>query len=166
MQDVGSVNNFLLQLSNRMRDISSQEWITEINALSKLRTYTEFKSLLCPEQYLLEVTIPCHRRALSRLRCSNHSLLIESGRINNIELRNRICPLCHSGEIEDEYHFVLICPFYDDLRVNLPNYYTDNTNRNKFNSLMRSNNSRTIKSLAFYVYNAFLQREQFLNVVT
>ena len=89
--------------------------------------------------------------------------MIESGRVNNIELRNRVCPLCNSGEIEDEYHFVLICPFYVDLRVTLPTHYTVNPNRNKFNSLMRSNYPRVIKSIAFYVYNAFSQRDRFLN---
>ena len=62
--------------------------------------------MLFPEIYLLDVTIPSHRGALSRLRCSNHSLHIESGRVNNVE-------------IEDEYHFVLMCPFYIDLRVHI-----------------------------------------------
>ena len=27
------------------------------------------------------------------------------------------CPLCVTNEIEDEYHFLLICPFHIDLRV-------------------------------------------------
>jgi hypothetical protein len=98
---------------------------------------------------------------LSRLRCSNHSLLIETGRMNNIELPDRICPLCHC-DIEDEYHMLLICPLYD-LRVNLPRRFTVNPIRFKFNSLMRSNQLRTIKSLAFYVYHAFSLREMLLN---
>jgi hypothetical protein len=162
-QDIGCVNNFLIQLSTRMHDIFSQEWFTEICASSKLSSYREFKSMLCPERYLLEITIPCHRRALSRLRCSSHPLMIESGRINNIEINDRICPLCDSGEIEDEFHFVLICSFYDVLRLNLPNRYTVWPNRFKFNLLMRSDQTDIVKSLAFYVYNAFLKREKFFN---
>jgi hypothetical protein len=162
-QDVGSVNNFLQQLSERLHDISSQEWFTKACSLSKLRTYVEFKSLLCPEQYLLEVTIPCHRRALSRLRCSNHSLIIESGRYHNIDVDDRICQLCDTDEIEDEYHFVLVCPLFIDIRNHLPQQYTVNSSRDKFYSLMSSNKSSTIKSLAFYVYNAFLRRDLILN---
>ena len=128
-----------------------------------LEVYVEFKSLLCPEQYLLDVTIPCHRRALSRLRCSNHSLHIESGRFNNIDVNNRICQLCDTDEIEDEYHFVLVCPLFIDIRNHLPQQYTVNSSRDKFHSLMSSDKTTTIKSLAFYVYNAFSRRDLFLN---
>ena len=74
-----------------------------------------------------------------------------------------ICPLCVTNEIEDEYHFVLICPFYIDLRVHLPQRYTANPSRNKFNTLMSSNKTPIIKSLAFYVHNAFTPRDSFLS---
>ena len=157
------MNNFFEQLSKRLHDIASQEWVNETGSLTKLRTYVEFKSLLCPEQYLLDVTIPSHRRALSRLRCSNHSLLIESGRFNNIDVHDRICPLCDTNEIEDEYHFVLICPFFNDLRNHLPQRYKINPSRNKFNALMSSDKTSILKSLASYVYNAFSSRDLFLN---
>ena len=33
----------------------------------------------------------------------------------NIVQTNRLCPICHT-DIEDEFHFILNCPMYNDLR--------------------------------------------------
>jgi DNA-binding XRE family transcriptional regulator len=43
-----------------------------------------------------------------RIRISNSTLIIEKGRHRKITLANRICPLCKS-EVEDEFHFSMIC---------------------------------------------------------
>ena len=41
--------------------------------------------------------------------------MIEKGRHRNINLANRICPLCRS-EVEDEFHFSMICDKLKDIR--------------------------------------------------
>ena len=52
---------------------------------------------------------------LAKLRLSSHSLQIEMGRRNNIPREQR---RCHCREpVEDELHFLLRCPSYDDIRV-------------------------------------------------
>ena len=56
-------------------------------------------------------------------------MLIETGRQKNIPRDQRICPMCklqfgQNSDIEDEYHFLLICPTYRDLRKKfIKNYY-------------------------------------------
>ena len=30
----------------------------------------------------------------------------------------RLCTLCDKSHLEDEYHFVLVCPVYDSMREN------------------------------------------------
>ena len=56
------------------------------------------------------------RTALTRLRLSNHHLMIEKGRHQNITLvTNRTCPFCPS-KVENEFHFLLKCPTYTSLR--------------------------------------------------
>ena len=53
------------------------------------------------------------------LRAGSLPLAIETGRHRRPEtvpLQQRLCKLCHSGEIEDEFHFVMSCRLYDDLR--------------------------------------------------
>ena len=45
-----------------------------------------------------------------------YNLMIEQGRFNNVERCNRICQFCYMNCIEDEYHLLLVCPVYRDLR--------------------------------------------------
>ena len=62
------------------------------------------------------------REVMTRLRGGTNELRIETGRYPNtnrdrrLEINERRCLLCMSGEIEDERHFVLSCWVYDDLR--------------------------------------------------
>ena len=50
--------------------------------------------------------------------------MIEEGRYRNIDKNNRICPYCNMKLTEDEFHFLLVCPAYRDLRQSmLPKYY-------------------------------------------
>ena len=74
---------------------------------SKLRTYAIFKNNIGYENYLSKITNPKIRTYITKLRLSNHSLMIEIGRHKNINREMRICPLCHKG-IEDEMHFLFI----------------------------------------------------------
>ena len=55
------------------------------------------------------------RVALSKLRLSNHQLMIEKGRHMNIKKELRFLPLCPK-KIEDELHFLTICKGFKDKR--------------------------------------------------
>ena len=58
--------------------------------------------------------------SLARFRCSNHKLAIEEGRHNAINLANRLCKFCDSIQVcvkEDEFHFLLICPLFNELEI-------------------------------------------------
>ena len=58
----------------------------------------------------------CYTILITRFRVSAHTLLIEKGRYHNIERGKRICQMCDMNDVEDEYHFILKCPFYTHLR--------------------------------------------------
>ena len=61
--------------------------------------------------------IPKLRYSLTRLRVSSHRLNIECGRWtrpNIIPVNERKCQNCNV--LEDEYHFVLECSLYNELR--------------------------------------------------
>jgi hypothetical protein len=80
------------------------------------------------ECYLNKVIHIKHKRALTKFRLSSTGLRIETGRhgSNMIDRKLRTCQLCNSVDIEDEYHFVLICPCYTDLRIMyIPLYYRE-----------------------------------------
>jgi hypothetical protein len=90
---------------------------------NKLRFYRQFKKDLCPELYTQVIIPRPHRKVLSKFRAGNLPLNIETGRYNRppIPLTERFCPFCKDC-IENELHFLLSCPIYDDLRYFLNEY--------------------------------------------
>ena len=61
------------------------------------------------------------RQLFTKLRVSDHSLEIESGRYTNITREEGKCKNCNLNEIGDEYHFFLKCTANHSLRNNLFN---------------------------------------------
>ena len=122
--DIGIVN----MIRQRLKDIELQRWLSEINndtrkdanQSNKMRTYRLFKTIdnyKC-ENYLHQVTNTRHRIALTKLRLSNHKLAIgEIGRYSRPfkKRAKRICPICNIA-MEDECHFLNICPAYQEKR--------------------------------------------------
>ena len=95
-----------------------QSWYSEVNNSGKLETLKCLNKVFNFEKYLKCINLDCHRVALTRFRCSAHKLRIEEGRFRDINRNLRICHLCNSNTIEDEYHFLLVCPAYRDIRIN------------------------------------------------
>ena len=84
-------------------------------------------------------------------------LLIETGGHKNMPRDQRICPMCklHFGkntDMEDEYHFILICPTYRGLRKKIiEKYYWNNPSVYKFVQLLSANNVRDLCNLGKYI---------------
>ena len=126
-----------------------------INNSNRLETYARFKHIFCYEKYLDIVTENKYRKALTQFRLSLHDLAIERGRCQNIDRQERICNFCTGKRVESEYHFLLVCPLYRELRHKyMKSYYCRWPTLNKFDSFMSSDNKRTILSLAKYIYYA------------
>jgi hypothetical protein len=73
------------------------------------------------EEYLTTIKNPCQRRLYTKLRISNHKLLIECGRYQQIPKEERICRHCNLNSIEDEFHFAFECQKYENIRNNSNN---------------------------------------------
>ena len=50
------------------------------------------------------------------MRISAHNLNIETGRFYNLDRHERVCSMCNLKVVEDEYHFILQCEKYIDVR--------------------------------------------------
>ena len=78
---------------------------------------------------------------------SSHRLQIEAGRRarhNSIPLNEIKCSFCQV--IEDEFHFVLECQLYSDLRKNyISKYYWRRSSIVKFLELLNSDNQTRIR---------------------
>ena len=112
------------------------------------------------EKYLTEITNTKHRTALTRFRMSSHNLHIEEGRFTSTSREDRICSLCRK-DVEDETHFLIKCPVYEDLKHHLTDHnyiLTSNmlSNQDKAVKLMTC---RDLKPIARYVYEAFEERK-------
>ena len=103
----------------RLQDIFHQVTLENIKQENnKLRTYALFKTMPRFEKYLDELKCIKERTALTKLRLSNHNLMIEKGRHSNINKELRFCPFC-PNKIENEKHFLMECQTYKHLRIKL-----------------------------------------------
>ena len=110
----------------RLNDIFIQDSFSEINKPeSKLRTYKKLKTKIGFENYLSSITSQKDRISLTKLRLSNHRLMIEKGRHDNIPKEMRFCPFC-KNKIEDEVHFLMQCTTYKIFRKPLFATYLKN----------------------------------------
>ena len=90
----------------------------EIQNSSKLKALSILKDNFSCEDYLLSVPNVANRTALTKFRLSNHNLMIEKGRYENIQLCDRSCPF-FPDQVESEFHFLIKCPVYAELRRQL-----------------------------------------------
>ena len=156
---------FCVQFRVRLIDTFVQLWNCDLRASRKLYFYKEYKTVFELEQYLNSLTTN-QRVSLAKLRLSSHKLRIETGKYGkNITPRDeRKCLNCNMPDLEDEYHFVLICPVYDDLREKyIKKYYYRKPSVCKFVELMSSKNINTIRNLSMYVFEAFALRKAFVD---
>ena len=59
-------------------------------------------------------------------------------------------------DLEDEYHLVLICPVYIELRKQfIKKYYFVRPNMEKFIQLVTTNSKSILRKLAMYLHHAF-----------
>ena len=149
----------------RKLDIFYQNAFAQLNdPNSKLRTYGKIKTKSGFESYLNHIPTK-DRTAFTKLRLSNHQLMIEKMRhqIPKPPEIDRRCPFC-PDLVEDEIHFLLNCPTFLIHRAPLillatntiPEYNTFN-NIEKFKILMTDEN--IIKTTAKYIRTTFEVRE-------
>ena len=98
--------------------------------------------------------------ALSKFRCSVHKLKVETGRHDDIAYENRLCTLCDYNQVEDEFHFVMICPVYENLRITyIPSLENRERNTETFYTLFNDNYQNTL-NFAMFIFHAFNLRNR------
>ena len=73
--------------------------------------------MYCTENYATMNLKQQQHSILAQLRCGILPLQIEVGRFTNVQRMNRKCTLCECDTVEDETHFILVCPFYNSDRT-------------------------------------------------
>lgn len=143
----------------RILDNYKQSWYGNINNSPRLQAYSIFKHNFELEKYLDTVLDKKYKIALTRFRTSSHSLLIETGRYDGTPRADRTCKSCNMKQIESEYHFLLVCPLYRDLRLKyFTSYFCHWPNINKFDTLLSSKSRKVVNNVAKFIYFASKRR--------
>ena len=111
-----NIKQFIPILRSRLIDIYIDEWHRDITKRSSLVLYRNLEDSFERSRYLDVMKITEFGNVLAKVRLSPHDLNIEQGRCRNITRNERKCLVCNLDEIQDEYHFILVCPLYHELR--------------------------------------------------
>ena len=159
-----NLKKFHLIFKERVIDVFKQEWLHKISVSGSLTLYKNVKHSLEIEHYL-DVLPGKLRCALSKLRLSAHQLKIETGRYtrNRLDRSLRLCTLCDKSDIEDEYHFVLVCPVYESIRKKyICPFYYKRPNVYKFTTLLQINQLNVLRNLGKYLCESFALRKSLI----
>jgi exonuclease III len=154
-QSVDNEKLFLSSFENRLKDCFIQHLLFEINEASKCILY---KNIIEGSdfglQFYLQKNID-YKFQLCKFRISAHRLAVETGRYSKIERKHRVCKNCEINELEDEYHFILVCKKFVNLRSKyIKMYYWKNPSVYKLVQLFNSKNIKTLNNLGKYLYIA------------
>jgi hypothetical protein len=167
-QGVANVDLFLNTFKQRIRDCYLQDWQNSIINSGKLALYRNIKCSISQAPYLGIFREKKYRSIMAKFRCNNHQLVIETGRHNpnHIDQDDRICIYClrhyNVRIVENEYHFLLKCPLYDDIRKR---YIVDMLSKYNINNdrvtaiLLGSKDISVINSVGLYLYHSFSARK-------
>ena len=127
------------------------------------------KDMHIKSNYMGIVNVGCHRSAMIKLIMSSHRLAIETGRWARpvVPRGQKACPVCcvlRSSDTrpEDEYHLILICPLYGNIRkVLIPKCYYNRPSMYKLVLLFNDARKMVIRNLAKFIYKAFILRKTY-----
>ena len=106
----------LESLKNQYLVINRQKWLLEASEKTKLRTFLEVYDPDHPRA-IVESLLPRNQRSLvAKLKTGVLPLKLETGRWKDSPLEHRLCIVCDDKKLENEYHFLVHCTAYDEIR--------------------------------------------------
>ena len=115
-QTVGDAKLFLNIVKQRINDQFVQNWNSRLTESSRATFYRQISNFNF-QTYLNNINMKKFCQALTKIRVSSHRLAVETGRWNKPvkqPFNERKCMVC--SVIEDEFHFVLECKQFVELR--------------------------------------------------
>ena len=140
------------------KDKYISHWKNKIKNTCKLSFYSSLKENYQPQSYFDVLQNKEIRKQLTKLRISNHKLMIETGRYQHSKIPADVCfcPVCGTSEIENEEHFIINCKKYKDVREKflgkiklVTNSKTILNNNGSLRLLMTSTNPKIVKIFFF-----------------
>ena len=150
---IGNYSKFKDAVKKSLENGFKEHWTYSLNdpALGRLHFYKKVKTEFKEENYLSTLNFE-QRRAITKLRCSDHSLEIEKGRHKGLDRSKRVCPLCEHSAMEDEEHFIFHCKSYKHIRLKY--------NIEQITSVQNLFHETCCASFAKYIIEAFEYRNK------
>lgn len=112
----------------KLSDLFINEWYSTVNNSRKCVNYRLYKEKFEFENYLIHTPYKLLKYVI-KFRTRSNKLPVEVGSWNNIDYNDRKCVLCHENFIGDEFHYLLECKEFSNIRkrcidkkyVNFPN---------------------------------------------
>ena len=138
----------------RIKDEFIQKCFNDIQNSDRCRLYKEIKTVFRCESYTSCEIKSALRENYTKLRLSSHKFLVERARCDKVKIpyTQRRRTLCSSGDIEDEYHMIMICEHFRDVRVKyIKPFYYKRPSMWKFVELMNSTSKRARFKLMLFL---------------
>ena len=146
-----NIKMFPYVFKQRAVDVFIQEWYGSLEGSPVLHEYRQFKTTFEYEHYL-DILTYIHRCVFAKYRISSHCLRIHSdtyGR-NAVPRNERYSNCCNTFDIEDLYHFVIVCPHFADLRKTyIKKYYYERPSDFKWLDLLQTNDKTSYLILLY-----------------
>ena len=147
-------------IEQRIFDTTKQHIFANIASMSRGLIYQHLVDNFCLQYYLTKSIDWKFKKLLIKFRISAHSLNIEKGRHSGVRRNDRNCSKCNSTSVEDEFHFILECLFYRELRSKyIKRYYFNHPSTFKLVQLLSVQNNKELVNLGKYLYFASVKRE-------
>ena len=148
-------------LKQKMVEQFKIDWSTKLSTSDRFSTYTTFKSVFQPEEYLNYVTIKKIRDSLVRLRLGINDLGVNK-RFCQTNVQSNKCKFCPDG-VEDGHHFLFQCTTYNSIRDKYLGCITDQSASVTLKALFENSTTEISRKVAMFIYYALKQRDELLS---
>ena len=154
-QSVRNEKEFLRTLKTKLVEEFKIKWYQKLTESERFTFYRSFKRSFYQEEHLNNVTLKRFRVTLTRFRLGVNELGIN--RRFHGDQNSKYCPFCPSC-IEDENHFIFVCPRYQLSRMKylqhiIKPYHIDAS------QILELKNVDSQRKIAMYLYYCFKTRE-------
>ena len=154
-QRVRNSQLFLSEFKQRVIDNYISEGLSYFENSPKCTLYQYLHDGHIMQFYLSRPLNSLYRSYITRHRINAHALCIETGRYYSIARNERLCSMCNKNAIEDEYHFILECDKYNDIRCKyIKSYYYERPSTFKLVQLLSVRNVKELNNLGKYLFLA------------
>ena len=147
---------FIKCLKERLRDCFLQEWHGKLNDSERFLMYRSFKKSFETEQYINELKIKKFRDSFIRLRLGVNELNVNRWFEKDRTLK---CPFCVNN-VENEKHFFIDCPLYEDLRQKYLAPYLHIAKLRNIGYLLDGRDISMLRNVSMFIHYALKMRNE------